>query len=237
MHRQLLSQLIDLITSGEIAEGARLPTEDVLAAQYHASRGVLREALQGLEERGLINVTQGRGAAVTDQQHWNILDPDVLASMLMTPSRAALLSDAAECRCILESEAARLAAQRRTAQQLRAMADELARSVEARGNLFVYQEADVAFHNAVISAASNRVLLRIVAPIQRALSVACAPSARDRAQELDDHARILAGIAKGNADEARLAMRDHLTSPAESQQREARVIAALDRAALAAQRG
>jgi DNA-binding FadR family transcriptional regulator len=224
LHRRLLPQLIATIVSGDISPGARLPPEDALAKRFGVSRGVLREVLQALENRGLIVISQGRGTTVTDPREWHSLDPDVLTALLNAPERTEVLSQASECRRVLETGAAGLAAQRRTVDQLQMIGDTLARMIEHADNHSAdpgyenhYDEADFAFHTGVLTASGNPILCRITEPIRRVLSLADAPERRpaDRVeQELLDHKRILSAIARGDAEQARLAMDDHLSSEA-----------------------
>ncbi len=58
-----------MIESGEAKEGQLLPGENVLAAYWGVSRGTVRQALQHLEEDGLIHKTRGRGTIVAAQVH------------------------------------------------------------------------------------------------------------------------------------------------------------------------
>src|SRR5919108_985908 len=114
LHEHVMRVLMGDVASGRLAPGAWLPREADLAAQFGVSRGVARECIRGLEERGLVSVTHGRGAAVTPEERWDLLDPDVLGAMLDSGRGAAILSEYLECRRMLEIAAARLAAERPT---------------------------------------------------------------------------------------------------------------------------
>lgn len=208
------------IVSGALPAGAPLPREADLAAQFGVSRGVARESIRSLEERGLVSVKHGRGATVNEEDRWDVFDPDVLASLLDSEQGAAILAEYLECRRILEIEAAGLAAQRATEQHLAAMSDAFARmsasAARTGGNPAaeeLFHEADIAFHRAMIAATGNRALGNMTEPVHRALAAARRPLARpDRRAErgLPEHQRILAAIAAGDAAAARAAMQDHL---------------------------
>ena len=71
LHRQLMRVLIADIACGSLALGDKLPREADLAAQFSVSRGVAREAIRGLEERGLVDVKHGRGATVNPEERWD----------------------------------------------------------------------------------------------------------------------------------------------------------------------
>lgn len=220
LHREVMRVVIADITSGQIPPGDMLPREADLAAQFSVSRGVARECIRGLEERGLITVKHGRGATVTDDVEWDVFSPEVLGALLDSPRGADVLREYLECRRILEIEAAGLAAQRADAPALEALADTLARmtasAARTRTNPAaedLYHEADISFHRAVISATGNKALGRMTEPIHRALATARRPLARPQfrlERSLPEHKRILAGIADRDVDEAREAMRAHL---------------------------
>jgi DNA-binding FadR family transcriptional regulator len=222
LHRQLMRVLIAEIAGGTLAAGDKLPREADLAAQFSVSRGVARECIRGLEERGLVEVKHGRGATVNADDRWDVFDPDILAALLDSEHGTVVLAEYLECRRILEIEAVGLAAQRATEQDLAALSDAFARMTtsaeRARANPAaedLYHQADIAFHRAVIAATGNRALGNMTAPIHRALGEARRPLARPELRlerSLPEHRRILSAIASADADEARAAMRDHLAT-------------------------
>ena len=222
LHRQLMRVVSGDIVAGAIRPGDMLPREADLATQFSVSRGVAREAIRGLEERGLISVKHGRGATVNEDVKWDLFSPEVLAVLLESDRGADVLREYLECRRILEIEAAGLAAERATAADLTALADALAQMTtsaeRSRTNPAAedfYHEADIAFHRAVISATGNRALGRMTEPIHRALAEARRPLARPQyrvQRSLPEHKRILAAIADRDVDGARAAMRAHLST-------------------------
>jgi DNA-binding FadR family transcriptional regulator len=220
LHEHLMRVLITDIASGRVAPGDPLPREADLAGQFGVSRGVARECLRGLEERGLVRVKHGRGATVNTDDRWDVFDPDVLAALLDGEQGAAILSEYLECRRILEIEAASLAAARATETDLANLSDAFARmsagAERVRGNPAaedLFHEADVAFHQALIAATGNRALGNMTGPVHRALATARRPLARPEfrlERGLPEHRRILAAIASRDPEEARAAMCAHL---------------------------
>jgi DNA-binding FadR family transcriptional regulator len=212
--------LIGEIASGRYAEGELLPRESDVAEQFDVSRGVARECMRALEERGLVGIRHGHGAVVKAEDHWDRMDPDVLAVLLRGPRGATILGEYLEGRRIVEVEAAGLAAQRATAAAVEELGRAFARmrvtAEEARLNPAAerrYHEADVTFHRAVVRAAANPVLGLMTEPIHRALAATFGELARPRERferGLPEHERILRAIAAGDAVEARDAMRAHL---------------------------
>jgi DNA-binding FadR family transcriptional regulator len=223
LHQQLMQQLLNAIANGDHPPGERLPPEMELARGLGASRGVVRELLRGLEDRGVVSIQHGRGAWVRPTSEWNVLDADVLAALMPTPASVGVLTHYLECRRIIETEAAALAAQRASGKDLSHMADALARMSElavtsqtdAEDNRR-FHEADIAFHGAMFRASGNQVLPRVVEPIQRAMMtlrppLALHPEHRVR-KTLPEHKAILAAIADHDPDRARAAMAAHLAT-------------------------
>src|SRR3954471_21071011 len=114
LHEHIMRVLLSDIVGGRVEVGDWLPRETDIAAQFDVSRGVARECIRGLEERGLIAVKHGRGATVRPERDWDMLDPYVLAGLLQGDRSAETLSDYLETRRLLEVEAAGLAAVRAT---------------------------------------------------------------------------------------------------------------------------
>jgi DNA-binding FadR family transcriptional regulator len=219
LHRESMRILIVEIVVGELQPGAMLPRETDIAERFQVSRGVARECIRGLEERGLISVRHGKGATVNPPAAWNEFDPDVLAALLEGPTAVEILSEYIECRRILEVEAAGLAAERATSDKLAAMRgayermEESTRQVVSDAAEKLFHEADLAFHEALIAATQNKALGNLVQRLHAALLTARYPLARPQnrvERALPEHARILKAVESGDADEARAAMRDHL---------------------------
>jgi DNA-binding FadR family transcriptional regulator len=221
LHRDVMRILITEIVSGDRAPGEKLPREVDLAEEFGVSRGVTRETIRALEERGLVTVKHGRGATVTDGTHWNVFDPDVLAVMLEGTGSREILAQYLECRRILEVEAAGIAAERARKHDVKrigaalAQMEETARRPASQAAEERFHEADVAFHQALVAATHNRALAVLLERIHSALLLARFPLARPQhrlERALPEHRRILAAVEAGDPGEARAAMDDHLAT-------------------------
>jgi DNA-binding FadR family transcriptional regulator len=220
LHENVMRVLLEDVVNGRVAIGGWLPREADLAVQFSVSRGVARECVRGLEERGIVAVKHGRGATVQPEERWNVLDPDVLRALLDSDRGAEILGEYLESRRILEIAAAGLAAERADQSHLTALSDAFermaataARAVDSPAAEELYHEADIAFHRALIDAAGNRALGSMTEPIHRALIMARRPLARPEARlerSLPEHRRILAAVAQADPEGAREAMREHL---------------------------
>jgi DNA-binding FadR family transcriptional regulator len=220
LHEQVTQIVIGEIVGGRLAPGDALPKEADLVEEHGVSRGIVREALRALEERRLIHVKHGVGATVAPAREWDVLDRDVLTALVHSDRSAEILREYLEARKLLEIEAAALAADRATPDDLTRLSDAFARMTttaeQARANPAaerLYQEADIAFHRAVVSATRNRALTGMMDSIHRGLGAAVPALARPDARfqrGLPEHKRILAAIVDRDPDAAREAMREHL---------------------------
>jgi GntR family transcriptional repressor for pyruvate dehydrogenase complex len=203
------------IIKGVPRPGDRLPREVDLASEYGISRGTVREAIRGLEERGLVRVRHGHGAVVMPQSEWDVLDPDVLSAILDDPLAGAdALREIIEARLLLETEAASLAAIRsqppqlaeirKALQQMRELAESKSESSQD-----AFLVADLSFHAAIILASGNRALGRMIAPIHASLLHARRALARPqyrRERAVPEHAAVLDAIEAQDPGAAREAM-------------------------------
>ena len=219
LHRDVMRVLIADIVTGARDAGDKLPREVDLAEQFGVSRGVARETIRAMEERGLIAVKHGKGATVTPPGEWDVFDPDVLGVVLESGRSGEVLAEYLECRRILEVEAAGLAAKRARKADVARVAEALARMEEStarpRGQAAedLFHEADIAFHQALIAATGNRALGGLVERIHSALLLARYPLARPQyriERALPEHRRIYEAVAAKDPAEAGAAMSDHL---------------------------
>lgn len=219
LHRDVMRALTSDIVAGVRPAGEMLPREVDLAAEFDVSRGVARETIRAMEERGLISVKHGKGATVNEPERWDIFDPDVLAAMLDTERGGDILAQYLECRRILEVEAAGLAAERARKRDLQALRHAFAQmeiAVERSASPASeerFHEADVRFHQALISATRNQALSGLLERLHTSLLLARFPLARPQYREqraLPEHRRIVEAVEQGNVAGARQAMSDHL---------------------------
>jgi GntR family transcriptional repressor for pyruvate dehydrogenase complex len=210
---------VHAIVSGELEPGTRLPKETALTEQYDISRGVARESMRALEERGLVTVRHGGHTVVNPRGAWDLFDADVITAALGGAAAVSLLGEYLECRRIIEVEAAGLAASRasgadvaRLEERLAAMKAAVAQR-KARVQEREYHAADVAFHLALVEATGNEALVSLLRRIDAALLAARYPLARPayrRTRAIPEHEAILAAVRARDATAAREAMRAHL---------------------------
>lgn len=195
------------VAAGLLGDGDRLPSVEALADQFGISRASVREALQALAALGVIEIRHGRGSFVRAAAG----DADRYATWIREQRYA--LAELCELRVAVETTAARLAAAKATADDLRAMAATLERSRCHAADLADVVVFDGRFHQEVVRAARNRLLAQALDLTQNLLAevryrTLSLPGEVDRA--LAAHQRILDAIADRDPEEAARAMRDHL---------------------------
>ena len=208
LHRHVVDALGRRIVHGDYPPGHTLDLAD-LADDFDVSHTVLREALRSLSEKRLIDARPRRGTFVQPRAEWNLLDRDVLTWRYESRVDMTLLRDLAEVRQSLEPAAARLAAVRRTEDDLRELDAALADFRDADRVSGKVIAADVRFHRALFHAAHNEVLE------QMELIVEIGLRARDRMAHAragwrttaDLHVSVAAAIRDRDADRAEEATR------------------------------
>ncbi|HVJ07650.1 MAG TPA: FadR/GntR family transcriptional regulator [Acidisarcina sp.] len=207
LYQQVASRIEDLIASGKISAGKRLPSEKELARQLGVSRPTIREAMIALEISGLVEVRTGSGIYVSKH----------------TPARAIILDsgpgpfELLNARLLIEGEIAANVAVLATpedVQEIGQTIEEMERVMEEGGH---GRDADQAFHKRIASVMGNSVLTGLVEtlwsnmfnPMFTKLSERTG-LLRNQEATVRDHKAILAAIATGDALGARTAMRQHL---------------------------
>jgi DNA-binding FadR family transcriptional regulator len=239
--QRVVEGVSERIRNGGLKPGERVPPEPELMREFGVSRSVVREAVSRLQASGLVRTRQGIGSFVLNAQPAAPLlqaaGPD-----LKLQQKLAML----ELRLSLESDAAALAAQRRTPEQLELMQRALADfdTQQSTGDATV--EADFRFHELVAQATGNEYFVHVL----RSLSGATIPRAKaalaratrrptaaasskkpprfgDPSPQLrngkditaQEHHAVLDAISRGDAALARAAMFMHLNNSRERMKR------------------
>ena len=214
LNESVAHELAVLIIGGKLRPGEILPKEDTVAASLSVSRTAYREAVRMLTAKGLLAAKPRAGTRVLPREQWSLLDPDVLAWHLeVEPSRGFILS-LFELREVVEPSAAGLAAQRRDAADLAAIAAALGRLEDELEGSAAVLDADLAFHHAILKATRSDALIAMSPAIGSTLrwSVALTIFALPRVyrEALPFHQGIFAAIRAQKPREAEGIMREHI---------------------------
>ena len=161
VHGSTVDVLALAVVSGRYAVGASLPPEPVLCEELGVSRTVVREAVKSLVAKGLLITGPKLGTRVLPQEQWNWFDPDVIAWQAQRGLSADFLQDLQELRRVVEPAAIRLAAERATAQDLadiEAAFQGMKQAVAQGGD---YMTHDLRFHQGLLRASHNRLLVQM----------------------------------------------------------------------------
>ena len=212
----IVAELTQRILLGQLAPGEKLPSESAIVGEYGVSRTVVREALSKLQAAGLVETRHGVGTFVLarDQRQGLHLNHDTAVSV-----RGIL-----ELRLGLETQAAALAALRRSEVQLQHMREALDDYQASLANNDSSVEPDVRFHQLIAQATGNTYFTDVI----QHLGNSVIPRTRINAEERGntdlmklgqfanlEHEAILNAIRRQDPDAARAAMLLHLSNSLE----------------------
>jgi len=203
-YHDVMRDLVDAVVAGRFEAGGSLPAEAELALRFGCGRGTIREALRGLEERGLVAARPARPPRVRDRAAWDLRDPEVLAASIAHGPESAVLAHAIDARAAVEREAAARAIRHATEGDLRLLTGHVdamiavARTDRVRtpgaGDPFVV--AETWFHHVLGLLSDNPVLAKLAEPLHLVLAGTRHRRAPQRERAVvQHHRRILEGLA------------------------------------------
>ena len=196
-HSYVISEVGIGIASGRLAVGSFLPNDAEMMDKYGVSRTVLREALKTLEAKGLVEARAKVGTRVLPRSRWNLYDRQVLGWIQEAGPEPVFLQSYVELREMIEMQTARLAAERRSAEQLRMLLYWL----NQRGMMAALPEpfalAEFEFHRILCEASQNPFLRAASGLVEFGVVQAIAPQMR---AGLVDFAAAKAGMYQALAD-------------------------------------
>lgn len=207
-YQRTMSRMRDMLTSGKIRIGERLPSERALAQEMEVSRPVVREVLHSLEMIGAVQIKHGSGvyASAPRSQTLSELFQFTLSNQ----------SDILEIRAAIELHAVRLACVRATQSDYDAMANALAHIIETIDNPSEGWQADFEFHTAIVRASQSPSMMAVYTAISDILEKS---HFKRRAQILqvpgiqeyliEHHRRILHAVIERDAERAVALMSEH----------------------------
>jgi DNA-binding FadR family transcriptional regulator len=221
-HRNLAQGVVEDISSrirqSQLKPGDKLPTESAIMEQYGVSRTVVREAISHLQASGQVQTRHGIGTFVIERAPTGLgIDAD---SIVTVRDVLAIL----ELRISMETEAAWLAAARRTEEQVAELGRALGEMQRALQHGRTSVEADMRFHQLIAEATGNRYFVEVLGQLGNTII----PRARLNTPGLDtgrpadylervnrEHEDIYKAILRMDPEAARAAMRTHLSNSRE----------------------
>jgi DNA-binding FadR family transcriptional regulator len=208
LHGHVVQLLGQRIVSGAIKQGEVLPPEATMAEEMDVSRTSLREAMKVLSAKGLVEARPKVGTRVREARFWSQLDADVLAWRCASMPTADFVQKLSEMREIIEPAAAASAANHRSVTQLKRMQVAFD-AMEAAHDPEAWTTADIDFHEAILAATGNELLISLFSVVETALSsyfTMSAHTATNFKYSLPQHRAVLQAIRDKDAEAANKAM-------------------------------
>ncbi|MBS0447244.1 MAG: FadR family transcriptional regulator [Proteobacteria bacterium] len=161
VHASIVDLLGAAIVAGRYPVATSIPPEPMLGEEFGVSRTVIREAVKSLVAKGLIITGPKLGTRVLPEENWNGFDPDVVAWQMQAGLSRTYLRDLQELRRAVEPVAVRLAAERATARDVAEIETAYAGmklAIEEGGD---YVASDMRFHQGLLRACHNRLLVHM----------------------------------------------------------------------------
>lgn len=218
LYEDVVEQIRKLIVEGTLAPGDQLLPERQLAEKLGVSRSAIREALTSLVSLGLLEITPGSGAYVKQTKIDDLIDP--LASIILKEING--IFDLLEARMVLETGAARLAAEnaeRTDLYELNEFLRDMENDVNEGRNT---DESDSQFHFSVVRASHNPVLINMMTVLMGLMKDYYGPSRQKLVESRQNrhtwsqqHTEIYEAIKNGDSEGAAKAVTKHLDTASE----------------------
>lgn len=210
LYEDIVNDFQDKIESKSLAQGAKLPSERILAETYGVSRNVIREALKVLSEKGLIEIRPGKGGYVSILEDKQIQDKLELA---VFKSRSNLL-DILEVREILEKGIVKKAVQKADAKnisRLKEIYNKMERHLVSQTN---FAAEDALFHKELANCTNNNMLIILMTSfyqmIDKKLFQVTQRYTERTIQGQQEHRQIIDAIESRDGDKAVAAIENHM---------------------------
>lgn len=200
---QVAQKLAVAIITGRVRAGELLPNEDDLRSDISVSRTAYREAVKILTAKGLVEARPKIGTRAAPRERWNLLDPDVLSWQFEADPNERFIRDLFELRRFVEPSAARLAAQRRTSADIARIEAAYRGMVDNPPYAEATIRADLAFHEAIFTAAQNAALQCLASAVIATLQWSLLLKTGDEeayVESLPDHEHVLLAIIDRDGD-------------------------------------
>jgi GntR family transcriptional regulator, transcriptional repressor for pyruvate dehydrogenase complex len=209
LYTEIVQQIEEMIQIGELKVGDKLPPERTLAATFKVSRNCIRQAIQALSEKKILESRRGDGTYIGTSDQSVLIDCFAVAIQ----AQKDLLRDIMEFRLLIEPQIASLAAKHIVRDEL----DRLKVIVCDQQRRFLAGEPDsdldAEFHLQLSRASRNRVIERVFDTMSGILNESRSEflqSEERRKASVIAHLTIIDALEKRDSDMALEAMKDHL---------------------------
>ena len=208
VYKIIMKQIKDIVKSGELKRGDKLPSERELALRLNVSRTSVREAIKALETLGLVESKHGGGNYIKNDFEDILLEPLSITFMLLGSNNSEIL----ELRKVIEPEVASMAAKNITENEIKELEniiEKLSKTTDSK----ICASLDKEFHYVIAKASKNHLLSTIVFSVSSLIEEYIDESKMyeiDREKVINDHKIILEAIISHDSKKAFIESKNHL---------------------------
>jgi len=212
LSEDILETIREMIRSGQLKEGEKLPNQNEFAAQLGVSRPSLREALHTLTLLGAVEQRPGLGTVI--KSAWSAIYTDQMLPPLMSDRNAT--EELLDCRLLIESAIVEIVVEKAGDEEIEALGKLISdmQAMYDKDRLEDFGYLDMRFHIRLAEATHNRYLVHIFSNIRNLMEQFIREKVRimpDRTQSsIDEHWKIFRNIEARNAEAAADAMKFHI---------------------------
>jgi GntR family transcriptional regulator, transcriptional repressor for pyruvate dehydrogenase complex len=211
LYNEVVERILEMIRRGELKEGLRMPSERSLALSFGVSRNCIRQAIQTLSERHILEGHRGDGTYVRTPDETALID----SFAVVFQAKGDLIREILEFRMLMEPQIASLAAANITREELDRLkvivCDQERRILAGKED----SELDGAFHLGLASASKNRIIKQVMDMMHEILGESRSESLWNetrRKASVVGHLKIIDALENKDPDMAFEAMKEHLRS-------------------------
>lgn len=222
----VVQRIKELLQRGELKAGSRLPPERELAEMLGISRPSLRTALKALSVMGIIRAKPGAGTFIAEARPEIFAEPMEFMTLIHNTKTAELF----EARRIIEAGLVELAAERATSEHLKAIAAEIEGMRRSLNDPEKFLKHDVGFHQALATAAGNKVMSGVMDTVAALLLQVRRESiarSSDKEDAVEWHERIYEAVRQRESRRAKEILTAHLVSAEKAWEKDNRKPAAV----------
>lgn len=212
---EVFKRLVEMIGSGGLKQGDKLPSERELMDDFGVGRPSVREAMQSLEKMGLITIRHGDRARVAKPSAERVIEQIDIPVRLFLSATTENLEDLKEARLVLERSLVRIAAQKATPEDIERLKQCLARQKTAAvdNDSAAFIQADMDMHESIAAISGNRIFEAVIHSMLGWCSTFHESIIHWEGREqftIEEHEKIIELIADHDPEGAITALTDHL---------------------------
>lgn len=203
--KMVAERIVQMIESGDLKVGDKLPSEPIFAQQLGISRGALREGLAHLKAHGIISQKPKEGTYILGFTN----DTESIVSRIMESIQTASYLNILEMRDAIEQKAVLLVVQKATDEEIGELRSIATSTTESRSGA----RLDYYFHYRMVELSGNTIFMSIIDSYYDDIRIIRERNLDDNARierMREEHLRIVDAIEKRDASAAVVAVQNHM---------------------------